>query len=64
MESQADTDIRIPKKRGPAKRLDTDRYQVMLDPTDAEWAKSQPGGLSELVRRLLREEKQRQDDQK
>jgi hypothetical protein len=35
----------------------------MLDPDLIEWGKLQPGGLSETVRRLLREAKTRQDQQ-
>ena len=32
-----------------------EKYTMKLDPEDAEWGKAQPGGLSDLVRRLLRE---------
>jgi hypothetical protein len=30
-----------------------EKYTMKLDPEDAEWGKAQPGGLSDLVRRLL-----------
>jgi hypothetical protein len=32
----------------------------MLEDERAEWGKRQPGGLSELLRRLLMEERERQ----
>ncbi len=44
-----------PRKRGPVPGPETGRYQVLLEPEIADWGKHQPGGLSELVRRLLRE---------
>jgi len=47
----------VRKKPGPAPRLNTDRTTLMLDPDLIEWGKQQPGGLSETVRRLLREAK-------
>lgn len=28
-------------------------YNLTLEPTDAEWAKAQPGGMSEMVRDLI-----------
>lgn len=37
------------------------KYQVLLDRESGEWGKSQPGGLSALVRRLLLEERARLD---
>lgn len=43
------------KRPGPVRRLDTRQYVVMLEEEPAEWAKRQPGGLSDLVRRLLRQ---------
>src|SRR5688500_14230754 len=43
------------RKRGRAPGPKTDRYQVLLSPELAEWGKQQPGGLSELLRRLLEE---------
>ena len=45
-----------PRKRpGRVPGPPTEKYAVLLEPDDAEWAKRQPGGLSELVRRLLRQ---------
>jgi hypothetical protein len=48
------------RKRGPVPGNNTAQYTLMLEPEPAEWGKTQPGGLSELVRRLLREEFERQ----
>jgi hypothetical protein len=43
------------RKPGPSRSsVATQQYTVMLEPAVAEWAKTQPGGLSALVRRLLR----------
>ena len=44
-----------PRRKGPVPGPLTERYQVLLEPELAEWAKAQPGGLSELLRRSLRE---------
>ncbi len=49
-----------PERKKPGPRPDPalarmDKYTMKLDPEDAEWGKAQPGGLSDLVRRLLRE---------
>ena len=44
--------LSTPKKR---------KVSVMLDLDLMEWAKEQPGGISETVRRLLRHEKDHQD---
>ena len=43
------------KRPGPVRKLNTKQYVVMLEEEPAEWGKHQPGGLSELLRRLLRE---------
>lgn len=45
----------LKRKPGPVPGPKTERYQVLLEPELAEWGKQQPGGLSELIRRLLRE---------
>ncbi len=45
-----------PRRPGPVPGPPTARYQVLLEPRDAEWAKTQPGGLSEMLRRLLKGE--------
>jgi hypothetical protein len=46
---------KIPRKPGRVPGPPTEKYTVLLEPDLAEWAKAQPGGLSDLVRRLLRE---------
>ena len=38
-----------------------EKFQVSLDPSDAEWGKAQPEGLSKILRRLLRAERQREE---
>lgn len=43
------------RRRGPVPGPATEQYTVLLEPETAEWGKDEPGGLSELVRRLLRE---------
>ena len=43
------------RKRGPVPGPPTRQYTVMLEPEPAEWAKTQPGGLSEFLRRFIRE---------
>ena len=43
------------RKPGPVPGPETQKYNVLLEPALAEWGKKQPGGLSELVRRLLRQ---------
>jgi len=49
------------RRRGrPAgSRSGVEKYTVSLDPDDAEWAKVQLGGLSETLRRLLREAREK-----
>jgi hypothetical protein len=49
------------KKPGPVPGPPTQRYTVLLDEASAEWGKRQPGGLSELLRRLLREAQETQE---
>ena len=46
---------KIRRKPGPKPKAKTQQYALMLEPEPADWAKGQPGGLSEFVRRLLRE---------
>ena len=48
-----------PKKPGPMPGSPTRKYNVLLDEELAEWGKAQPGGLSELLRRILKEERSR-----
>ena len=43
------------KKRGPIAGPETTRTSVLIEPHLIEWGKRKSGGLSELVRRLLRE---------
>jgi hypothetical protein len=43
------------RRRGRVPGPKTDRYQVLLSPELAEWGKQQPGGLSELLRRLMQD---------
>ena len=47
------------RRRGPVPGTPTDKYTVLLPPTLGEWGKEQPGGLSELLRRLLEQERVR-----
>jgi len=47
-------------KPGPYLGVETIKTAMMLEPYMIEWGKQQPGGLSALVRRLLREEMERQ----
>lgn len=49
------------RKPGPVPGPPTRKYNVLLDEDLADWGKQQPGGLSELVRRLLRAERQKQE---
>ena len=50
-----------PRKRpGPVAGPPTIRYSVLLEEDLGEWGKQQPGGLSELIRRLLKAERERQ----
>lgn len=56
METNEETTRRKP---GPVPGPPTRKYNVLIDEELAEWGKQQPGGLSELVRRLLKEERAR-----
>jgi len=47
------------KKRGPVANPNLVITSVSLDADLLEWGKNQPGGLAALVRRLLREEKEK-----
>jgi hypothetical protein len=53
--SRMDNQAMQKRKRGPAKGTPTEKYTLQLEAETAEWGKLQPGGLSELVRRLLRQ---------
>jgi hypothetical protein len=48
------------KKPGPVPGAPTRKYNILLEEEIAEWGKVQPGGLSELVRRLLKEARAKQ----
>ncbi len=43
------------RRPGPVPDMNTVRTTVVLDRELADWGKNQPGGLSDLLRRLLRE---------
>lgn len=48
-------------KPGPVPGEPTKQVSIMLPPALAEWGKRQRGGLSELVRKLLEEERKRRE---
>ena len=48
-----------PRKRGRPRGPRFIKYQLTLDEDSGEWGKSQPEGLSALVRRLLKAERSR-----
>ena len=48
------------RRPGPVPGPPTRKYNILLDEELAEWGKQQPGGLSELLRRLLKEEREKQ----
>jgi hypothetical protein len=52
-------EARVRRKPGPVPGPPTRKYNLLLDEELGEWGKQQPGGLSELVRQLLTEEKNR-----
>lgn len=52
-------EVRVRRKPGPVPGPPTRKYNLLLDEELGEWGKQQPGGLSELVRQLLTEEKNR-----
>jgi hypothetical protein len=43
------------RKPGPVPGPEKRQFTILIEPDLGEWAKQQPGGLSEMVRRLLRE---------
>ena len=49
------------KKPGPIPGPPMRKYNVLIEEELAEWGKRQPGGLSELIRALLTEERKRRD---
>jgi hypothetical protein len=50
------------KKPGPIPTPGRVRTTIYMDEEITEWGKRQPSGLSELIRRLLIEEKTRQEN--
>lgn len=42
-------------KPGPIPGPPTRKYNVLIEPDDGEWAKQQPGGLSEFVRSAIKQ---------
>ena len=52
-------EARVRRKPGPVPGPPTRKYNLLLDEELGEWGKQQPGGLSELVRRLIKEERDR-----
>ena len=46
-------------KKGPVPGPETRQFTVLLPPDLGDWGKRQPGGLSELMRRLLQQERDR-----
>jgi hypothetical protein len=50
-----EADVAVKRRRpGRVKGTPTQKYTLLLEEDIAEWGKQQPGGLSELLRRLLR----------
>jgi hypothetical protein len=45
------------RKRGRPRGPEYVKYQICLDKESGDWGKAQPGGLSALIRRLIRDEK-------
>ena len=50
---------KVPKKHGPVPKGYVDAH-ILIPPYLNDWAKHQPEGLSGLIRRLLKEEYDRQ----
>jgi len=61
METKTAIAERLPRKRGPVPGPERIRTTVYLDPELVDWGKVQPGGLSELMRRLLQDAKQKSE---
>jgi len=58
--SSSTAEVKQPKKKTGPKPRGYVRCQLLVPPEALEWAKDHPDGLSGLVRRLLREEIERQ----
>lgn len=50
-------EVKTKGKPGPVPGPEKRQFTILIEPDLGEWGKHQPGGLSELVRRLLREER-------
>lgn len=50
---------KVSKRPGPVPVAGRVRTTIYLDESLSEWGKHQPGGLSELMRRLLEQERSR-----
>jgi hypothetical protein len=48
------------RERGRPVGPETKRYQLLLEPALAEWARQKPGGLSATIRRLIKEAKDKE----
>lgn len=48
-----ETSAKIRQKPGPVPSPETKKYTVLIPPVLGDWGKLQPGGLSDLMRRLL-----------
>ena len=63
-ENSAAPGVKKPRGRPPAAgSAGLVKVMLTLDEADAEWAKRQPGGLSLMVRQMLREMRQVEDKQ-
>ena len=52
-------EVRAMRKPGSVPGVPTHKYNLLLDEELGEWGKQQAGGFSELVRRLLKVERER-----
>jgi hypothetical protein len=51
------------RKPGPVPGPPTRKCNVLIEEELADWGKQQPGGLSELIRRLLKAERHKQEQE-
>lgn len=51
----------IPRRPGPLPGVARRQYTLLIDEELGDWGKAKPGGLSGLVRRLLQEEKSKEE---
>jgi hypothetical protein len=57
-----ESEEKVRRKPGPVPGPANAKVTILLEPEIRDWGMHQPGGLSDLVRRLLREEKKRQEE--